>query len=99
MDRGRSRPTSQAMAGGTTVQDESAGNTSLGFHESCHREDFLTYLKTKPLPTFGGRAGITEQQYHLEAQKFGRAFQKYFGDMEAYSHAQSDEVGYKKVDL
>jgi hypothetical protein len=81
---------------GTTTTDEKTGNTTLGFHESCHRKDYIDYLKTKPLPTFGGKVGITEQQFKQAEKSFAQSVAKYFKDMDDYSERLTDEVGYKK---
>ena len=35
---------------GTTLGDVRAGNVTLAFHESCHRNDFIAFLKSRPLP-------------------------------------------------
>ena len=35
---------------GTTSSDIAAGDITLGFHESCHREDFTERLKQVPVP-------------------------------------------------
>jgi len=85
-----------AYGKGTTPEDKRTGNTSLGFHEACHRNDFLKYLKIKPLPTFSGKTGITPQQYKRAAESFIKAVDKYFSDMNKYSERRTDEVGYKK---
>jgi hypothetical protein len=91
------RPTQVSGYGrGTTPEDETAGNTSLGFHESCHRKDFLDYLTTKPLPTFSGKVGLTRKQYGQAVSAFGKAIEKYFADMNQESFRRTDEVGYKK---
>src|SRR5262249_391877 len=66
---------------GTTPEDEKAGNTSLGFHESCHRKDYLDYLKTKALPAFGGKVGMTRTQYEQAVAAFSKAIAKYIADM------------------
>jgi hypothetical protein len=84
-----------AYGRGTTTPDEAAGNTTLGFHESCHRADFMSYLRTKPLPTFGGKVGQTEQQYSAAITTLSNAFAKYFTDMDSDSFQRTDEVGYK----
>lgn len=90
-------PTSRSQYGrGTTPEDEKAGNTSLGFHESCHRSDYLSYLKTKPLPIFTGKPGISRPLYDQAAHAFGKAIGKYFTDMEQDSFERTDEVGYTK---
>jgi hypothetical protein len=80
---------------GTTKQDESAGNTSLGFHESCHKADFLAYLKNTALPTFTGRVGMTVADFKAAQQEFGDAINKFFTDMDEESFKKTDEVGYK----
>ena len=85
-----------AYGRGTTMEDEKAGNTSLGFHEACHREDFIDYLKTKTLPTFKGRVGMSEQQYLHAQNQFSNAINNYFQEMDKYSYQRTDEVGYKK---
>jgi len=36
---------------GTTPEDIAAGNTTLGFHESCHRSAYLEFIKTNPSPS------------------------------------------------
>jgi len=84
-----------AYGKGTTPEDKRTGNSSLGFHEACHRNDFLEYLKIKPLPTFSGKVGMTLQQYTKAAESFISAVDKYFSDMDKYSKRKTDEVGYK----
>ncbi len=79
---------------GTTPDDLKAGNTSLGFHESCHRSDYLNYLKTTALPAFGGKVGMSRQQYEQAAAAFAAAMNKYFADMKQDSLRRTDEVGY-----
>ncbi|QEL18401.1 hypothetical protein [Limnoglobus roseus] len=81
---------------GTTPDDEKAGNTTLGFHESCHRSDYLNYLRTKPFPTFTGRVGMTRVAYEKAVADFQKAIEKYFADMDKDSLQRTDEVGYKK---
>jgi len=81
---------------GTTEDDEKHGNTSLGFHEYCHRNDYINYLNTKPLPTFTAHPGITEKKYIELCNGFVNNFNTYFENMEKYSERLTDEVGYKK---
>jgi hypothetical protein len=81
---------------GTTPEDEKSGNTSLGFHEYCHRNDYITYLQTKDFPTFTGKVGMTEHQYKQSLKSFVQAMDNYFKEMEKYSYRLTDEVGYKK---
>jgi hypothetical protein len=79
---------------GTTKADMDSGDTSLGFHESCHRGDYLNFLQTKALPTFGGKAGMTRQLYDQAVTAFKAAMAKYFADMKQDSIVKTDEVGY-----
>lgn len=85
-----------AYGRGTTPEDEESGNTSLGFHESCHRSDYLSYLKSQAFPTFGGKVGMTERQYKQAANSFVKSMEKYFEEMNKNSDRRTDEVGYKK---
>ena len=85
-----------AYGRGTTDADIAAGNTSLGFHESCHRDDYLTFLKNNPLPSFTGAPGMTTGQYNDAKQKFSDDQDAFYAAMDAYTEKQTDEVGYKK---
>jgi hypothetical protein len=84
---------------GTTQEDEATLNTSLGFHEFCHREDLKQYLKTHPLPTFTGKVGMLKKDFDNAIKAFGERFESYFKDMDQYSVQQTDEVGYKKSEF
>jgi len=93
----KSKPTDRSGYGrGTTAADEAAGNTSLGFHESCHRQDYLDYLAGHALPKYTGAAGMTAAEFDDAANSFVTAVDEYFADMERYSVDNTDEVGYKK---
>ena len=92
----KAKATDKSLYGrGTTNKDKLAGTISLGFHESCHREDFLAYLKSNPLPTFTIKVGDTLQKYQDAISKFKTAYAKYTTDMDAKSKSNTDEVGYK----
>lgn len=82
---------------GTAVGDVRAGNVTLGFHEACHRDDFVAYLKTHPLPDPPPLAvGMTEAQFRQALGDFQEAFNTYFQDMEHDSFTRTDEVGHAK---
>jgi len=81
---------------GTTPEDEKNGDVTLGFHESCHREDFLEYLRTHPFPEFSPRVGMLVVQYQAADRKFQSEFRKYPQDINDYSAKRTDEVGYKE---
>jgi hypothetical protein len=75
---------------GTTDADKAARDTTLGFHESCHRLDYIDYLKQHPVPTPNSADGGT--------QDFDDAIKSYFDDMAAYSVNKTDETGTTKTE-
>lgn len=91
---GHDKSTSQ-YGRGTTETDKANGDTSLGFHESCHRDDYKEYFKLTTPPAFMGRIGQTEQQFSEAETQFIAAVKKYIDGGKAYSKAKTDEVGYK----
>jgi len=90
-------PSADSMYGrGTTLADEESGNTSLGFHEFCHRKDFIDYLKKTPLPVFGGKVGMAVKDFGEAGDAWAVAIAAYLAEMEKHTVRQTDEVGYKK---
>lgn len=79
---------------GTTRTDKANGDTTLGFHESIHREEFLDYLKNNPFPEFKGKIGMSESDFDDAFQDFRDELQKYHDDLNALGPLV-DEVGYK----
>jgi len=80
---------------GTTEDDINNGDISLGFHESCHREDYLNYLKNNALPKPPDmKIDMATTTYDKASSDFNKAF-------DAYAKALSelwkntDEVGHK----
>lgn len=92
-----SRPTDVSCYGrGTTDADVAAGDVTLGFHESCHRADYVRYLKTNPLPDPPELAiGMTEGAYKAAIAAFKKALADYRTDITQQSRANTDEVGFK----
>lgn len=82
-----------AYGRGTTKADKAAGNITLGFHESCHRQDFQTYLTTNSVPTFGGKVGMTGTAFDEAGVKYLAAVDAYLDAALAKSEADTDEVG------
>jgi len=78
---------------GTTNDDKAKGNTSLGFHESCHRQDHQDFIKNHPLPKFGGKAGQTVQQYQDAYTAYVEAVATYAGQSDTNSFNLTDEIG------
>jgi hypothetical protein len=81
---------------GTTKKDKARGETSLGFHEYCHQQDYLRFLKHNRLPTFKGRIGQSEAAFQKAAALLEKEFKKYWAAMDKYSEKRTDEVGYKR---
>jgi hypothetical protein len=91
------KPTDTSQYGrGTTSADEKSGQTTLGFHENNHQQDYLNYLANHPLPEFTGKIGMTVDQYQAAADRFQQAMTKYQQAMEADSEQRTDQVGYTK---
>lgn len=82
-----------AYGRGTTKADKAAGNVTLGFHESCHRQDFLTYLANNPMPTFTGKVGMSATDFDAAGVKYLAAVDAYHSALLAKSEADTDEVG------
>ncbi len=82
---------------GTTEEDIQAGNTSLGFHESCHRVDLLSYLATKPLPSFNGKVDMDLDTFDQAMTSFRERMDSYFVAMQRQSEKNTDDVGYTKA--
>jgi hypothetical protein len=78
---------------GTTSQDRAAGNTSLAFHEKCHREDMVQYLKTHAFPKSVGRPGITIARCQQAIDDWVDAVKRYLVDMQRFSEINTDCVG------
>lgn len=82
-----------AYGRGTTDQDKKDGNTSLGFHEACHRQDYLDFLKNHTLPKFGGKVGQTIEQYEKAVDDYNKAVFDYQDKGDAFTEKNTDEVG------
>jgi hypothetical protein len=82
-----------AYGRGTTEQDKKDGNTSLGFHESCHRQDHMDFVKNNALPKFGGKVGQTIEAYESEVDKYNDAVTKYQDKSAEESEKTTDQVG------
>ena len=82
-----------AYGRGTTAGDVSSGNTSLRFHEGSHGTDFLAYLRTNPLPVFGGKKTQTKAQFVQATTTYDAAIGTYVSAMQAASVQSTDCVG------
>jgi hypothetical protein len=83
---------------GTTDDDVRARNVTLGFHESCHRDDFVNYLASNSLPDPPALSiGMSESAYNKALADFGKELKAHFAAMKAESDARTDQVGYTKA--
>lgn len=82
---------------GTTSADREAGDITVGFHESCHRNDYVNHLETNGLPALPNlKPGMSINDFNREQNKFTRAYNKYEPAMKQKSVKDTDEVGFKK---
>jgi hypothetical protein len=95
-----SKPTAPAAWGrGTTPDDVTKKDTTVGFHESCHLADYKTYLKTTaidvPLGIFTAK---TIAEWDTAAAAIDAALNDHFKACADASRAKTDEVGTKMSD-
>jgi hypothetical protein len=92
----RVEPREEAAWGrGTTSADAAAKNITVGFHESCHRDDFIAYLKANaPVVTASFRAGMTYAEYLAEQDRILKAIDAWTLAAQAATRAKTDETGY-----
>lgn len=82
---------------GTTNADRKAGDITVGFHESCHRDDYVNYLTNNSLPAIPDlKAGMTLNEFNQAQNKFTLAYNDYEPAMKKQSDDDTDEVGLKK---
>ena len=79
---------------GTTEDDIQNGDVSIGFHEKCHRDDTVNYLKANKFPVPEMRVGMSVADYKKETSTYGDKLNAYFTAMDDDSVAKTDEVGY-----
>jgi hypothetical protein len=98
-------PSGLSAYGRGTQKDKDDGNGTLGFHESCHRNDlanYAQYFDTAKFPKFKGKAGMSLDQFKAEKEKFFNEVLQFAQDLttkaRAASRQNTDEVNYKKSD-
>lgn len=88
-----------AWGRGTTPDDVTKKDTTVGFHESCHLADYKDYLKTTPIPiTDDIFRAKTVGQWNTAAAAIDAAIEKHFEACEAASRTKTDEIGTKMSD-
>jgi hypothetical protein len=84
---------SSAYGRGTTAADIAAGNTTLGFHEGSHGQDYQDYIAQNPLPQFILAVPATIRQYNAAMRTFNSDVSAYYADMSSHSETHTDLVG------
>ena len=81
---------------GTTEEDKKSGNVTLGFHEHCHRMDFLKFSVDKKgkIPKFSIAVGDTEDDYNNAVQTWNEDWVAWLKEVDDASFQATDEVGY-----
>lgn len=94
---GSGSPDDDAAYGrGTTDEDKAAGKVTLGFHESCHREDILAYLQQHAPPVLPGLVDKTKAQADAAIASYKADSKAYFQAARKHSETVTDEVGKPK---
>jgi hypothetical protein len=82
---------------GTTDTDVRNRDITLGFHESCHRDDYQAYLKVNALPEPPAMSlGMNSGDYDNAVLAFVAERKEYWTDMSANSVTNTDEVGFTR---
>lgn len=82
---------------GTKVNDRTAGNITLGFHESCHRADYAKDLNKDYLPVSPElNKDTTLQEFNDEKKRFLREVNEWRQAIIEDSDQNTDEVGHTK---
>lgn len=91
------RSTTRAGYGrGTTDDDIRSGRITLGWHEHCHREAAINFLRRNPLPRFNGAVGQPKAVFLKHRDDYKEAIKRYLEMEEKESVRLVDEVGYKR---
>lgn len=91
----RVEPKEEAAWGrGTTAADAAAKNITVGFHESCHRDDYIAYLTANlPIQSANFRVGMTYAEFEAELERITKAVDAWTLAAETASRAKTDETG------
>ncbi|WP_418321029.1 hypothetical protein [Piscinibacter sakaiensis] len=91
---GAGKPEDDSAYGrGTTKEDKEAGNVTLGFHEACHRNDLMNYLRNTAVPVLGAKKDQSTTEANKEIDKYMKAWAAYFQAARDGTITSTDEVG------
>ena len=82
-----------AYGRGTTTDDVAAGNTTLGFHESRHGQDYIDYITANLPPTFTGTVGMRVRSFRAAITAYNSACRRYVRALNRLSLINTDCVG------
>lgn len=80
---------------GTTTKDKANGDTTLGFHEWCHQQEFWDHLIKATFPQLAVEVGQSVAEFRKADADFARAVRAFGAELSGLGTAV-DEVGYKK---
>lgn len=78
---------------GTTQDDQSSGNTTLGFHESQHGRDFLKFITDNTPPKFAGKVGMSVSDFNQAMNDYQNDINDYGKKIFEFSVKKSDCPG------
>jgi hypothetical protein len=90
---GTSPDDASAYGRGTTQTDQQNKDTTIGFHESCHRKDVVAYLTNHPLPKFQGQVGMVASDFQKKIDEYFEAVDQYEAALNTDTFTKTDEVG------
>ncbi len=76
-----------------TREEDTGEETTLGFHEGAHGSTTIDYLRSTPLPTFGGTVGMTVDEWNTAVSEYQTAMQGWDSALQAHQIASVDCVG------
>lgn len=91
--REMSATSTSAYGRGTTAADQTAGNTSLEFHEGNHGLDFVQFIRTHRFPRFQGRRGMAAERFQEAMDQYNTAREQYQQNLDRFSEQRTDCVG------
>lgn len=81
-----------AYGKGHIEKDRKEGNTSLRFHEGCHGQDYIDYVKGMPFPTISVEEPLTKKEFKKLLKDWKNDVKTFQKDMEGMSKVSTDDV-------
>lgn len=90
---GANKNKKSAYGRGTTKNDVSNGDVTMGFHEKCHRSDFFEWYTKKDFPAFEGHVGMSIKDYQDAQQAVVDAWGAFQKTASQNTYDLTDDVG------